>query len=73
MIKSDPEPINIISQEQFDKYSALRLDLIQKNPNVLTDELPSESMEGCVMKIHLTPGEKQPYRISTMRQVALHW
>ena len=68
-----PEPINIISQEQFDKYNALRLNLIQTNPNVLTDELHSESMEGCVMKIHLTPGEKQPNRISTARQVPLHW
>ena len=25
------------------------------------------------MKIHLTPGEKTPFRISTVRQVPLHW
>ena len=29
-------------------------------------------MEGCVMKIHLTSGEK-PFRIATARQIPLHW
>ena len=29
---------------------------------------------GCVaMKIHLTPGEKIPFRISIARQIPLHW
>ena len=49
--------------------------LIKDNPTVLTDDLPHHSMNtGCVaMKIHLTPGEKIPFRISTARQIPLHW
>ena len=56
-------------------YSAMREDLIRNNPSVHTDELPEESMNTkCIsMKIHLTPGEKMPFRISTARQVPLHW
>ena len=49
--------------------------LIRDNPTVLTDDLPQASMNtGCIaMKIHLTPGEKTPFRISTARQIPLHW
>ena len=49
--------------------------LIKDNPTVLTDDLPHNSMNtGCVaMKIHLTPGEKVPFHISTACQIPLHW
>ena len=69
--KQFPAPIMVISEEWFAKHSRMRDQLIRNNPTVLTDELPTESMEGCVIKIHLTPGEKQPFRISTARQVPL--
>ena len=70
--KQFPAPIFMISK---DRYSAVREKLIREHPEVITDELPEESMDtGCVsMKIHLTPGEKIPFRISTARQVPLHW
>ena len=68
-----PAPIMVISQERFNEIAGLKESLIKKYPTVLTDDLPQESMQGCVMKIYLTPGEKQPFRISTARQVPLHW
>ena len=63
----------VISQEHFDEIASLKESLIKNNPTVLTDDLPQESMQGCIMKIYLTPGEKQPFRISSARQVPLHW
>ena len=56
-------------------YSSMRDSLIKNNPDVLTDKLPKGSMEtGCVsIKIHLTPEENTPFRISTARQIPLHW
>ena len=71
--KRFPEPIMVISQERFDKFIKIRDQLIRNHPTVLTNELHTESLEGCVMKIHLTPGEKLPFHISTARQVLLHW
>ena len=68
-----PKPINIISQESYERFSKVRTQLINNHPQVLTDDLPDNAMEGCVMQIHLTPGEKQPFRITTARQVPLHW
>ena len=67
-----PTPIFVVPE---DRYSAMRDKLIKEHPEVITDELPEESMDtGCVsMKIHLTPGEKTPFRISTAREVPLHW
>ena len=67
-----PDPVFIVSENQ---YSNMRNSLIQNNPDVLTDNLPKTSMDtGCVsMKIHLTPGDKTPFRISTARQIPLHW
>ena len=49
--------------------------LIINNHDVLTDDLPRGSMDaGCIsMKIHLTPGEKKPFRIITAHQIPLHW
>ena len=71
--KHFPEPIRVISERCFDKYTNMKNALINNNPSVLTDDLPPDSMGGCVMKIHLTPGEKTPFRISTARQIPLHW
>ena len=68
-----PAPIMVISQGRFNKIAGLKESLIKKYPTVLTDDLPQESMQGCVMKIHLTPREKQPFLISTARQVPLYW
>ena len=68
-----PASIMVISQERFNEIVNIRHKLISDNPTVLTDDLPNESMEGCVMKIYLTPGEKKPFWISTARQVPLHW
>ena len=53
----------------------MRDSLIKDNPAVLTDNLPQGSMDtGCMsMKIHLTPGEKTLFRISTAHQIPLHW
>ena len=67
-----PLPMYLVSE---DRYSNMKESLIKDNPTVLTDDLPQDSMNtGCVpMKIHLTPGEKIPFRISTARQVPLHW
>ena len=70
--KQFPAPIFMMSE---DRYSAVREKLIKEHPEVITDDLPENSMDtGCVsMRIHLTPGEKTPFRISTARQVPLHW
>ena len=70
--KQFPSPVYLVSE---DRYSSLKEALIRDNPTVLTDDLPHRSMNtGCVaMKIHLTPGEKTPFRISTARQIPLHW
>ena len=70
--KQFPAPIYIVNEEI---YSSMRESLINNNPDVLTDELPKNSMDtGCIfMKIQLTTGDKKPFRISTARQVPLHW
>ena len=68
-----PKPINIISQASYEQFNKVRAQLINNHPEVLTDNLPDNAMEGCVMQIHLTPGEKKPFRITTARQVPLHW
>ena len=70
--KQFPNPIFIVSENH---YSNIWESLIKDNPDVLTDDLPNNSMDtGCVsMKIHLTPGEITPFRISTARQIPLHW
>ena len=68
-----PKPINIISQASYEQFNKVRAQLINNHPDVLTDSLPNYAMEGCVMQIHLTPGEKKPFRITTARQVPLHW
>ena len=70
--KQFPAPIFMMSE---DRYSAVREKLIKEHPEVITDDLPENSMDtGCdSMKIHLTPGEKTPFCISTARQVPLHW
>ena len=70
--KQFPAPIFIVPES---RYEAMREDLIQNNTSVLTDEVLEDSMNtGCVsMKIHLTPGEKMPFRISTAGQIPLHW
>ena len=67
-----PNPVYFVVEN---KYSEMRDSLIKNNPDVLTDDLPKHFMEtGCIsMKIHLTPGEKTPFRISTARQIPLHW
>ena len=59
-----PDPVFLVDET---KYSNIRDSLVQSNPDVLTDDLPRESMDtGCVsMKIHLTLGEKTPLRILT--------
>ena len=53
----------------------MREALIRDNPTILTDKLPKGSMDtGCIsMKIHLSPGERTPFQISTARQILLHW
>ena len=70
--KQFPNPIYIVSENRF---SSIKDALLRNNQDVLTDELPSTSMNtGCVaMKIHLTPGEINPFRISTAHQIPLHW
>ena len=70
--KQFPNPIFIVPENH---YSNIRESLIKDNPDVLTDDLPNNSMDtGCVsMKIHLTPGEITPFCISTARQIPLHW
>ena len=70
--KQFPAPVFIVSENRF---SDMRDSLIKNNPDVLTDDLPKGSMDtGCVsMRIQLTPGEKMPFRISTARQIPLHW
>ena len=70
--KQFPLPVYLLSDNQ---YTNMKESLIKDNPTVLTDDLPQESMNtGYVpMKIHLTPGEKTPFRISTARQIPLHW
>ena len=70
--KQFPAPIFMMSE---DRYSGVREKLIKEHPEVMMDDLPENSMDtGCVsMRIHLTPGEKTPFRISTARQVPLHW
>ena len=67
-----PAPIFIVPK---DRYSALQEKLISSHPEFITDELPEDSMNtGCIsMKIHLTPGENTPFRISTAREIPLHW
>ena len=67
-----PDPVYFVAEN---KYSKLHDSLIKSNPDVLTDDLPKQSMEtGCIlMKIHLKPGERAPFRISTARQIPLHW
>ena len=49
--KKFPAPIMVISQDQFEKFNKLRNKLISNNPTVLTDKLPQDAMDGCVMKI----------------------
>ena len=71
--KQFPAPIMVISQDRFREMTRMKERLIRDNPKVLTDALPTESMEGCLMKIYLTPGDKTPFRISTACQVPLHW
>ena len=70
--KQFPAPVFFISENQ---YSDMREMLIKDNPEFLTDDLPNSSMDtGCIpMKIYLTLGEKMPLRISTARQIPLHW
>ena len=70
--KQFPSPVYLLSDNQ---YTNMKESLIKDNPTVLTNDLPQESMNtGYVpMKIHLTPGEKTPFRISTARQIPLHW
>ena len=73
-----PEPISLINNNKLctntdDSYTNLMNRLIRDYPNILTDDLPEESMEGCHMKIYLTPGQKTPFRVTTARQVPLHW
>ena len=70
--KQFPLPVYLLSE---DKYTSIRESLIKDNPTVLTDDLPQESLNtGCIaMKVHLTPGERKPFRISTARQIPLHW
>ena len=65
-----PKPIYVITQKHYDQ---LKNRLIRCYPKVITDDLPDGAMQGCVMKIHLTPGEKKQFRITTARQVPLHW
>ena len=73
--KQFPAPIFAVSENVNNKYETIRESLINENPDVITDDLPSNSMNtGCIdMKIHMTPGEKTPFRISTARQIPLHW
>ena len=65
-------PIFIVSES---RYANMSESLIKDNPDILTDDLPKGSMDtGCIcMRIHLTPGEKTPFHISTARQTPLHW
>ena len=67
-----PNPVFFVAEN---KYSGVRDSLIENNQDILTDDLPQGSMEtGCIsMKIHLTPGERTPFRFSTARQIPLHW
>ena len=69
--KQFPAPIFIVSESW---YANMCESLIKDNPDVLTEDLPKGSMDtGCIsMRIHL-PGEKTPFRISTARQIPLHW
>ena len=69
--KQFPKPIMVMTSDQFEKYKILKTNLTNLNPDVLTDDLPLDSMEGCVMKIHVTPGDKKPFRISTARVVRI--
>ena len=57
------------------RYANIRESFIKDNLAVLTNDLPKGSMDtGCIsMRIHLMPGEKTPFRISTARQIPLHW
>ena len=73
--KQFPSPIMVVSPAGDDrqKCQKLKQKLIHDNPKVLTDDLPEDAMDGCMMKIHLTPGDKKPFRISTARQIPLHW
>ena len=70
--KQFPLPVYLLSEN---KYASMKESLIKDNPTVLTDDLPQKSLNtGCIaMKVHLTPGEKKPFRISTARQIPLHW
>ena len=70
--KQFPEPVFRVDKS---KFQDIHDSLINGHPDVITDELPQGSMKtGCVpMKIHLTPGEKTPFRIYTARAIPLHW
>ena len=68
----DGFPLRRIDPEST-QIQALRNSLIRDFRNVLTDSLPDESMGGSPMKIFLTPGEKESFRISTARPVPHHW
>ena len=65
-------PLRKIDREAT-QIQALRDSLIIEFKDVLTDSLPGESMGGSPMKIFLTPGQKEPFRISTARPVPHHW
>ena len=75
-----PEPIALLNKDRDSEFNTerssfakLKDELINEYSKVLTDNLPESSMEGCFMKIYLTPGEKKPFRIVTSRQTPLHW
>ena len=54
-------------------FKAIKKSLTKLFPDVLTDILPDSAKTGPLMKIHLKPGEKTPFRITTARAIPLHW
>ena len=54
-------------------FMAIKRSLTKLFPDVLTDILPASAKMGPLMKIHLKPGEKVPFRVTTARAVPLHW
>ena len=67
-----PNPVYFVAEN---KYSTMHDTLIKSIPDVLTDDLPKQSMEtGCIsMKIHLTPGELLEGGIITPQNDPTEW
>ena len=66
------QPINACINDKT-TFSTIKKSLIKAFPDVLSDILPASAKTGPLMHIHLRPGEKRPFRITTARSIPLHW